>query len=180
MIWAAISTSSPTVSVALGRGSAVLSSRSQFAPRAASGTALQLLESVLTEAGIKMEDVERWIADLGPGSFTGVKVGVSMVKAIGFALGREVSGVSAFDLISATQPKIVQIRKGLWMEQSDGGMVERTDLGVDAQLAGLDAGLVAALAERLPAIEPIKLLPLYGVEPSISKAKNSIIMGANP
>jgi tRNA threonylcarbamoyladenosine biosynthesis protein TsaB len=91
VIWVLISTSSPLVSVAVFEDASVLHVLSEEAPMRASGTALRLLEEVLE--GIGKEAVEVWAADLGPGSFTGVKVGVTLAKTLAYAMGKRAAGL---------------------------------------------------------------------------------------
>ena len=63
-------------------------------------TLLVLIDELLRSRGLHAGDVERWAVDVGPGSFTGVRVGISTIKGIAFATGAAVIGVSAFDAIS--------------------------------------------------------------------------------
>lgn len=53
---------------------------------------LRLIEEVLQEAGIKTPDLEEIKVNTGPGSFTGIKVGVSVANALGYSLGIPVNG----------------------------------------------------------------------------------------
>jgi tRNA threonylcarbamoyl adenosine modification protein YeaZ len=45
-------------------------------------------------AGIAVEDVEMIVAGTGPGTFTGLRIGLATARALGFALGVPVRGVS--------------------------------------------------------------------------------------
>ncbi len=45
--------------------------------------------------------IDRIMTDVGPGSFTGVRIGVSVARALGFALGADCQGFSAAPLIAA-------------------------------------------------------------------------------
>lgn len=54
----------------------------------------QAIEQVLKQAGIRLEEVDCFAAASGPGSFTGVRVGLSAAKGLAEALGKPAIGVS--------------------------------------------------------------------------------------
>lgn len=61
---------------------------------------LELIEKILKEEGLDLKDLEGVEVAKGPGSFTGLRVGVSVANALGFALGMPVNGKkSETDLI---------------------------------------------------------------------------------
>ena len=53
---------------------------------------LPLIIKLLQAAGCKLQDLEGIEVEKGPGSFTGLRVGVSVANALGFALGIPVNG----------------------------------------------------------------------------------------
>ena len=50
------------------------------------------LLSCLAEEGLKQEDITEIRVNLGPGSFTGTRIGVAIANTLGFALGLPVNG----------------------------------------------------------------------------------------
>ncbi len=62
---------------------------------------LGAIESVLREARCSIGDVDAWAISLGPGSFTGLRIGVSTVKGLAFATGKPVAGVSTLDALAS-------------------------------------------------------------------------------
>ena len=48
---------------------------------------LPLIDEVLTTAGASVRDVDLFAVNAGPGSFTGIRIGVSAVKGLAFAAG---------------------------------------------------------------------------------------------
>jgi len=52
------------------------------------------IENVLIQAGVGLEEIDCFAAASGPGSFTGVRVGLSAVKGLAEALGKKAIGVS--------------------------------------------------------------------------------------
>lgn len=59
-----------------------------------SETLMPLTESVLKAAKISLRDIDGFAVTNGPGSFTGIRIGVSAVKGMAFALNKPVCGVS--------------------------------------------------------------------------------------
>lgn len=62
-----------------------------------------LIPEVLGEAGVGMADLAAVVVGLGPGPFTGLRVGVMTAAALGDALGRPVYGVCTHDAMAAMQ-----------------------------------------------------------------------------
>jgi tRNA threonylcarbamoyladenosine biosynthesis protein TsaB len=59
------------------------------------------IEEACAIAGCTIRDVEQIAVDVGPGLFTGLRVGVATAKALAQALGIEVIGVSSLDILAA-------------------------------------------------------------------------------
>src|SRR4051812_46280204 len=53
---------------------------------------LSSIMEVLQEAGLEMKDLSEVKVATGPGSYTGLKVGVAVANALGFSLGIPVNG----------------------------------------------------------------------------------------
>lgn len=109
----AVSTSSPCVGVALLTEDArVIGASSLPANMASSGACLAMLQSLLDRNGLKLADATLFAADLGPGSFTGVKVGVTLAKTWAFALDVPVTGAESFDLIDPCGTVAIPSKRG--------------------------------------------------------------------
>ncbi len=59
------------------------------------------IRDLLKQAGLRPADIELLAVALGPGSFTGVKVGLASAKALAYALGRPLRGVGTLDVLGA-------------------------------------------------------------------------------
>jgi tRNA threonylcarbamoyl adenosine modification protein YeaZ len=55
------------------------------------------IEAFLADAEVCFQDVDCLACGTGPGSFTGVRVGVMYAKTLAFALGKQIIGISSFD-----------------------------------------------------------------------------------
>jgi len=62
---------------------------------------LGAVEFVLREARCPIENIDGWAIALGPGSFTGLRIGVSTVKGLALATGKPVAGVSILDVLAS-------------------------------------------------------------------------------
>lgn len=54
------------------------------------------IENTLEKAGLDKENIDVFACSVGPGSFTGIRIGVSTVKAFGYALNKKVLAVTSF------------------------------------------------------------------------------------
>ena len=59
-----------------------------------SQTLLPMVEDMLKSSGYELKDIDLLAVNSGPGSFTGIRIGVAAVKGIAFALGKPCVGVS--------------------------------------------------------------------------------------
>jgi tRNA threonylcarbamoyladenosine biosynthesis protein TsaB len=60
-----------------------------------------MIFGVLEDAGCTLEEVDAFAAGIGPGSFTGLRVGVAMVKGLAFANGKPTVGVLSLEGLAA-------------------------------------------------------------------------------
>ena len=82
----AIETATDACSVALREGDALVE-RFSAEPRVHADCVLRMVDECLREAAIAIEDLDALVFGRGPGSFTGVRIGVGVVQ--GLALGAE-------------------------------------------------------------------------------------------
>src|SRR5436853_6252398 len=99
----ALDTGSPLVSVALARGGAVVAARSVAIERS-SARLLEMIREVLEEAGIEIAEVGGIAVLRGPGSFTGVRIGLATVLGFHQALGLPVATPTSFEALAAAAP----------------------------------------------------------------------------
>ena len=58
------------------------------------------IESLLNEANLEIKDIDCYGACVGPGSFTGIRIGVSTIKAFSYAFTKKVFQVTSFDILA--------------------------------------------------------------------------------
>ena len=91
----AVDSSSVTASVALVEDKKIISEFFMNAGLTHSETLAPMVESVLTNAKTKLSEVDLLAVSNGPGSFTGLRIGASIVKAMALAAGKPCVGVSS-------------------------------------------------------------------------------------
>ena len=71
-----------------------------FETKTHSETFMPLVHSVMSKAGIKHEDLDGYAVTVGPGSFTGIRIGVATVKGMALAAGKKCIAVSSTEALA--------------------------------------------------------------------------------
>jgi tRNA threonylcarbamoyladenosine biosynthesis protein TsaB len=96
-----IDTSTSCGSVGLIEDQEVISEYLLNIPVTHSERLLGAIEFVLREARCRIEQIEGWVIALGPGSFTGLRIGVSTLKGLAFSTGKPVAGIPTLDVLAS-------------------------------------------------------------------------------
>ena len=100
MLILAFESSAKPASVALLRDGKLLSVYTQCSQLTHSRTLLPMAEDMLKNAELSLRDVDLFAVAHGPGSFTGVRIGVSAVKGLAWATEKPAVGVSTLEAMS--------------------------------------------------------------------------------
>ena len=92
---------STDVRVGLAADGAVLASSAVTDSRAHAERLMPLVRTTLADAGRSLADVTQLVVGVGPGPFTGLRVGVVTAHTLGFVLGVPVRGVCSLDAAAA-------------------------------------------------------------------------------
>ena len=96
----ALETSAKSVSVAVTEDGKVLASSYQNIGLTHSVTLMPLLDGMLKNAGLSLADMELLAVAAGPGSFTGLRIGVSALKGLAWAEDKPCCGVSTLEAMA--------------------------------------------------------------------------------
>lgn len=193
------------INIGLARGGRPVKARSEASSRKHVELLQPMVDALLADAGIAVGDLERIVVGVGPGPFTGLRIGIVTARTLGFVAGLPVRGVCTLDALALCwfaghdrPPRGVDVivatdarRHELYWARYDpsGNRVASpmvsppADLpelptagpGVDATLS-LDAALLAARADDLP--NP-GLEPLYLRKPDaeLPRTRKSALTG---
>jgi tRNA threonylcarbamoyladenosine biosynthesis protein TsaB len=96
----ALDTTSEFGSVAVRRSQGTPIEIQLHSPDGFDRTLFQAMEDILVKANIRLEEIDCFASSSGPGSFTGVRVGLASVKGLAEALGKPAVGISNLRALS--------------------------------------------------------------------------------
>jgi tRNA threonylcarbamoyladenosine biosynthesis protein TsaB len=132
----AFDTATPAVTVALHDGERVVASHTAVDAMRHGELLAPAITAVLDEAWVPRQDVTAVAVGVGPGPFTGLRVGLVTARTLGLALGIPVYGVCTLDVLAAQA-----IRRGLdepFLVASDARRKEVYVASYDGQGARVD------------------------------------------
>jgi tRNA threonylcarbamoyladenosine biosynthesis protein TsaB len=152
----AVDTSTEACSVALQIGNETIA---QYAdePRSHSRLLMPMVQQVLAEAQIKVNQLDAIGVSIGPGSFTGLRIGFAAVQGMAYGADIPVTPVSTLELIAATFRRQQNIQAGDIITLLDARMSEfnlgRYRLDKDNQIVALEADQLVSTEQALELIK---------------------------
>lgn len=181
---------STQVQVGLADGARVLAGRTFDDPKRHVEQLAPLLSTMITEAGVAITAVTRIVVGVGPGPYTGLRVGIATARILGSVLGVDVRGVCGLDVLAAQWQRAdrpdgdfviatdARRREVYWARyDADGTRIEGPSVGSPDRLPDLPIGGPAGLVHpELASTGPARLdggvlalvgpaLPDAGIEP---------------
>lgn len=101
MIWLGIETANAPLSVAVVKDGAVVAEVVQNIKLTHSVGAMPAIEELLNKAGVKPAEIDAIAVSEGPGSYTGVRIGVTIAKTLAWTLKKPLVGVSSVEALAA-------------------------------------------------------------------------------
>ena len=96
----AIDTATRRGGIAVARGDEILASREGDPSVSHSINLLEMIQSTMEEAGVSLSEIGLFAVAVGPGSFTGLRIGIATVKAFAATTGRQIAGVSTLAAVA--------------------------------------------------------------------------------
>ena len=190
MIILAIDTTGKVCSTAVSKDGKLLSEEYRDVGLTHSASLMPMIETVLGSAGVDISDIDRIAVSNGPGSFTGVRIGVCAAKALAHARGIPICGISTLEAMShniahfdGTVVPMIDARRGevyaaafrdgkRIMPDTAGPIKLRPDaLFAPANLAFQRAGSSALLAEKTEPHTYCEIKPHYLRESGAERKK---------
>jgi tRNA threonylcarbamoyladenosine biosynthesis protein TsaB len=164
----AIDTTRETGSVALFEGGRVIEEELIHAPEGFGHILYGHLAALLARRGVKLDRIDCFAAAAGPGSFTGVRIGLACVKGLAEAAGRPVAGVSNLQALAAfgsgpARATLIDARRGeIYGGLYDAGLRPLAPEAVtklDVWLKTLPAGVEIVSADRFEGLNYVSAPP---------------------
>lgn len=193
----AVDTSTALGSVALYEGDRLVAEDARRVSNAHGESLLPMLDALFARVGWRPGDVARYCVGIGPGSFTGVRIGVATVKGIVLATGAELVGVSSLAALAALAgtrqgrpplpvlAAVAAIRGELYVEVIGGDRSEPVCLAPDAIAPWLDQVapgapellLVGEAAANIPELPGRRTTRLTTDEHALPHARGVALVG---
>ncbi len=102
-----IETSTALCSVALAENGEVVAYKESSAPKAHASLTAVFIDEMLAERGLKLSDCDAVCVSMGPGSYTGLRVGVSTAKGLCFGSKKPLLAVGTLDTLVAQASNVI-------------------------------------------------------------------------
>ena len=146
-----IETSTALCSVALAEDGVITAYKESSAPKAHASLTAVFIDEILKEKGLTMSDCHAVCVSMGPGSYTGLRVGVSTAKGLCFGSGLPLIAVGTLDTLVAQAETTGQIGNARYIVP----MVDARRMEVYTaifEIAGQDGNDARQITETAPMI----------------------------
>jgi len=170
----AIDTANDSISVALLKNKDVLSHDFRIMNRGQGEALIPMIQSVLKEASFDIQKLDRVAVSIGPGSFTGVRIGLSAARGVGLALNIPIYGVTSFEAAAYQSAgfvlAVLDTKRGDFYTQlfQDGKEAEGPTIRTVGQISSLDVPVLIGAGAQSLANQTKKEIRLYPMEPAIA------------
>lgn len=174
-------TSAAHCAAALVRGDTVLHAVGEDMTRGQAERLMGLLSETLTSQGADWSDLSALAVGVGPGNFTGIRIGVSTARGLALGLGIPSYGVTGFEArarlaMPGAQVAIAAPRDMAYILQPEGPVSVRVQDIANPAPEPTPAELAVAIAEHAASLWPQKAAPpapLYIKPPDAAPAKDT-------
>src|SRR3954469_5612836 len=96
----ALDTAGAACSVAVLRGVVVAASRSEPMARGHSEALMPMIRAAMRDAALEFDALDLIAATVGPGAFTGIRIGLAAARGLALAAGKPAVGVTSFEAVA--------------------------------------------------------------------------------
>ena len=174
-----IDTSSKFLNIALSEDEDIIKEESHLLDRRQASQLIPIVKELLHKSKTPVKRIDAFVIGLGPGSFTGLRIGVSAIKGFGIATGKPCIGVASIDAIACNAGEndrdiipIIDAKRGQVY-----AAIYRRKAG---RVVRLSDYMVLPVAKLLKKMEPTRAIPrlrsgwLMDGERSRTKARGSL------
>lgn len=145
----AFDTATAACSAALWREGRIVACRARAMERGHAEALMPMIRDVLDEASCGIPGLDAIAVTVGPGAFTGVRIGLAAARAMGLAAGLPVLGLTTLEVVASSQDPV----RGPMLVALDSKRADLYAQVFDAQAAPLSEP-AALLPPRLPELIP--------------------------
>jgi tRNA threonylcarbamoyladenosine biosynthesis protein TsaB len=95
-----VDTSSFICSISIFENLSLISSNSSEVEKSHSKLIIQLIDQSLKDAKIKINELDAFAVSMGPGSYTGLRIGVSTIKGLCYSLDKPLISINTLEILS--------------------------------------------------------------------------------
>ena len=99
----ALDVTSPKLVVAVSKDGVIVSRKSEETGQKHNALVMPYIESLLLAQGLTVNDIDVFTCVVGPGSFTGIRIGIATIKALAFATKKPCVSINAFEEMAYTK-----------------------------------------------------------------------------
>ena len=96
----AVDTATQSCSAAVIDGTGLLAELTAVNDQTHSKHLLKIIDTALAMADLKVDQLDGFAVTIGPGSFTGLRIGISSIKGLAFSMNKPVVGVSSLEALA--------------------------------------------------------------------------------
>ncbi len=156
----AIDTATQVSSVAVASADKLAAELTMQAKLTHSETLMPHIEKVLAMAGVKKEKLEGIAVSIGPGSFTGLRIGLAAAKAMAYALNLPIVGVSTLKALAYHYP-VPGIRIVSLLDAQKGNAYRESYEWQDG---------------KLQVVQPVEVLPLAEIIAECAESGRPVVL----
>ncbi len=186
MMLLAVDTTASVATAALFCDGILLGEKEADATKKHAETVLPLIDDLLEQNGVSISQIDLFAVDIGPGSFTGVRIGVSIINALAFASGKSIIPVDALRTLAqsvgeATQPicAMIDARNGnayAALYQAGETLIEPCAVEIESFLSKLPSntlhvGDVRTTVKSYPRAKQVGMLALLDLDAAVKETE---------